>query len=262
MNLLEFRESILDVLKDNIENFTYSRIESSYKDLLNLSDIFSEISSQINYRDQLKYLKSNNQDKLDELHFLESKLVTVLKAFYMFSNVFVIQLIGETSGKMGLSLKKLINKSDTFLSDICTDDILPMYCVSEYRNKIIEHHDFSRYYTYKIIKEAKNLRLVPFAKLFHINKDDKEAVQSLKEKYKSLIPKLRNEDNYFELLKILFYNIPLGSLGEINPDRKLIDKISERGGCESMTYFEILEAVDKFSDAICKAVKNQPDSSL
>jgi hypothetical protein len=51
-------------------------------------------------------------------------------------------------------------------------------------------------------------------------------------------------------LKALFYGIPIGSLGAVSDDRKEINSIAERGGCESLTPDEVVEALDRFAMAV------------
>ena len=97
---------------------------------------------------------------------------------------------------------------------------------------------------------------MPFSEQFFlsISQTSKAELVRLKSSYVGTIQELREEDNLFNLLDTLFYNIPIGEFGNINPDRKKIDRIAEEGGCKSMTCNEIMKAVDAFAEAIASFV--------
>ncbi|NQV16523.1 hypothetical protein HQ531_13760 [bacterium] len=50
--------------------------------------------------------------------------------------------------------------------------------------------------------------------------------------------------NRWDQLFALFYRIPFGKVGEVNPERDIIDKITERSGGRSMEPDHIIKAVD------------------
>jgi hypothetical protein len=89
---------------------------------------------------------------------------------------------------------------------------------------------------------------------FHIAKADALALMRLKSKYETVIPNLEEKTNEYILLKALFYGIPIGSLGLITDDRKEINSIAERGGCESLAANEVVNALDEFAMAVVSVI--------
>ncbi len=109
---------------------------------------------------------------------------------------------------------------------------------------------FARLHSYKWSSNENRIVLVPMPEQFHIAKADASALLRLKSKYEAVIPNLAEKTNQYILLKTLFYGIPIGSLGLINDDRKEINVIAERGGCESLNPDEVIEALDEFAMAV------------
>lgn len=53
-----------------------------------------------------------------------------------------------------------------------------------------------------------------------ISESSKVELVRLKSSYVGTIQELKDEENLFNLLEILFYNIPIREFGNINPNRK------------------------------------------
>jgi hypothetical protein len=177
-------------------------------------------------------------------------LSTYFKALFVFADIFVSVLLSETVGKPGLTLNKFIDKPHPPLLKLSMNQLLPAYCIVIYRNKAIAHHDVKRRHSYKWSSNEKHMVLVPMPEQFHIAKADVLALLRLKSKYETVIPDLAEKTNHYILLKALFYGIPIGSLGAVSDDRKEINSIAERGGCESLTPDEVVEALDRFAMAV------------
>ena len=179
----------------------------------------------------------------------------MLKAIYMFASIFISILVGEATNSSDLSLRKFIDKPISPLQNLSVEQILSAYCVVVYRNKVITHHNLARKNPNFPGFKGKRIYLIPFPEDFHIVKTNTTKIYELKEKYKETITELHNENNQFNLLRILFYNISIGELGKLNPDRQEIDKIVEAGGCPSMSPDEVLAAIDQFIVAVVNALK-------
>ena len=83
--------------------------------------------------------------------------------------------------------------------------------------------------------------------------DDAKTLAELKDRY---FPAGSAPEDVYEQTEKLFYSIPLGPIGQLNPDRKKIDKIAEVNGCKSMSRNEIVMAMDTLIAEIADAVRN------
>ncbi|HED01218.1 MAG TPA: hypothetical protein ENN18_12740 [Proteobacteria bacterium] len=103
-------------------------------------------------------------------------------------------------------------------------------------------------------------RLSPIPKDFKIDNEDFKEINLMYERYKPHYPNLPDSENYYMRLRGLYYCIPLAEQNKVNTDRKSIDKIAEKGGCDSMTIQEIIRVIQSFiielSDAAIRCKGN------
>jgi hypothetical protein len=248
-------EAYFQQIKNEMPRFRDNRVKWAYTDLLNSVNFANELIDDVKDEDIFELATNRETDKLQFVLKYYNRQAILLKAIYMFASIFVSILVGETTNSSELSLRKFIDKPKSTLQTLSVEQILPAYCVIVYRNKVITHHDLSRMNPNFPGSKGKMIYLVPFPEDFHIAKTNVTKIYELKEKYKETITELHNENNQFNLLRILFYNIPIGELGKLNPDRQEVDEIVEAGGCPSMSPDEILAAIDQFLVAVINALK-------
>ena len=253
MNLVEFRKEVIEKGVFPFDSPKRQRIESAYCDFLNIANVATEKESQIAKADIFELAEKGDEKRVKEVTQEQRNIVTLLKATYLFADIYISVLLSEIIGQPGISLNDFLKKPQEPLLSLSVDEILPAYCAVIYRNKIIAHHDVQRQYTYVFATEFKDSRLLPYSEFFHVTKKDIPRIMELKEIYKPSIPELFSEQNQFKLVWILFYNIPIGRLGAIGQDRQQINRIAENGGCRSASRQELVEAIDKFSLAVMKA---------
>ena len=255
MNVSDFRKKITEPLKKELPDFDDLRVVSSYEDLLVVSELANEIEAKIMGQDPFTLAEAKQYDDVHILIEQQYRLATLLKALYLFSDIFVSVTLSEVLIWSEVTLVKFLNKPRQPLLSISVSELLSVYCAVIYRNKIIAHHEVKRQYSF-IWGPGPSSAYVPLPKQFFIQAADARVLRQLTDVYKASIPLLAKENNQFEQLQLLFYNIPIGSLGQINNDRRLIDKIAEQGGCKSMSREEILTAIDQFAQAVVNSVQN------
>ncbi len=242
MELADFQEKVINQLKMINPNIMESRILSHYEDLLYIASLCDEIAATIPNNLPSQKVKRERQ------------LIVMLKALYMFANIFIDVFLSEAVKKE--SYNKFINNMPF---EISNDVLLYAHRIVIYRNKIIAHHDKhkKRMYGFSVTAGGEK-RLTTIPPQFIISKKNIVELNKLKNNYESTITELSNANNQFMQLQILFNRIPpIGSDREINPDRKEIDKIVGHGGVESMTYLEVLEAVNTFTMAIVEKLSQK-----
>jgi hypothetical protein len=253
MDLTDFREVMGKQTVFSSDSPEYKRVEAAYQDLLDIVNISTEIETETVKYDIFEIAEKGDQDRVRELHHEHRAIVTLLKAAFIFSDIYISVLLSEILCQPGISLNTFLSKPQKPLLSLSVEEILPAYCVVVYRNKVIAHHDVQRQYTYLLATELEGSRLVPYSEFFHVTKSDIPLIIKLRETYKALIPALVTEKNQWKLVQILFYNIPIGKLGAISQDRKQINRIAENGGCTSVSRQELIEAIDRFTLAVVKA---------
>jgi hypothetical protein len=232
----DFRKYIFEPLQSKAK-ITF-RTQSAYNDILRIQEISEYIES-----------------RSSEDNYQIGQLITLLKAMYMFADIFLKVFLSEVSGS---NVKSFITwlisqKKIIYLQS----DILPIYNVVVYRNKVIVHHDLIRYpANYRNLTFINEYRIYPQpqpGEMIYWNE-----INRLWENHKNYFTEKAIDP--FERVEILFNNIPVelettksGKI-EIGKDRKSIDKIVEVGGCRSKTRQEIVQAVDQFALAIVKTV--------
>lgn len=197
MDILSFRK----LVRENNYSVDVNRIESAYQDLLNITAVYSEMGSGI---DPIHLYEAGRNDEAAKAMWQERCLVTLLKAAYQFSDVFISTLLHEITGwpTDGMTLNKFLTSKQLPIT-LSLDSVLPAYCAIVYRNKIIVHQDFYRMYWYRRRAGGK-LQLEPVPQFIHISKEDAEILQRLREVYMSTIPGLSDENNQFMQLRLLF----------------------------------------------------------
>jgi hypothetical protein len=250
MNIEELRKQ-LQKIKTKIDTFQEKRVEGAYLDLLVLGALSEELTKQVMDED---IFEIRGQEKFRAVTNRYYQLAAILKAAHMFANIFYEVLLSEATNKPRLVVNALLNNPDPMLKGISTKKLLPAYCVVAYRHKVIAHQDLRRMNSFYVPHRANEMRLIPFPGEFHIEERNVKAIEELKKSYQDEIVELQDEDNVYNLLRILFYRIPIGELGNMNQDRRKIDKILEAGGCRSMTANEIIAATDEFVAAVVDAV--------
>jgi len=239
-----------------MSTFRSRRVESAYKDLTHLAALAEEMEASIAGRDVIELAKVGKFEQasfVDQRHY---QIVTLLKALYIFGNIFINIMLSEVMDKPRMSLNEFLKLKKHPLISLPIDKILPVYCIAVYRNKVIAHHDVRRTSGHISGPGSGQHRLLPFSEQYFLSmsKSSQAELIRLKSSYVGTVQELTKEDNLLNLLEILFYNIPIGEFGNINPDRKKIDRIAEEGGCKSMTRNEIIKAVDTFTAAIASSV--------
>lgn len=198
----------LDFLGKHVGNFNFSRAYNSYLDLLNLDSLAEKIDEEINNIGDIRALQNPKDDeKYEKLFILQEQGVTLLKAIYMFSDVFVKILLGElaqidSKSKGELSLNQFLSQfSNVIISDsqkevlnrINVDKLLPAYCVCIYRNKVVSHHGKTRNLSYTWASKKQQCVLSPLPENgqeretligLALSREGKEKFEKLWEKYK------------------------------------------------------------------------------
>jgi hypothetical protein len=250
----KFRKSVVKPLTTHCPILNGFRVATAYEDVQNTYALVQEFQIEVGEHDIFDAAKSEDEAAVHRAMQIHSRLSTHFKALFVFADIFVSVLLSETIGKPGLTLNKFIEKPQLPLLGLPINQLLPAYCTVIYRNKVIAHHDVKRRHSYKWSDNKKRIVLVPMPEQFHIAKADALALMRLKSKYETVIPNLEEKTNEYILLKALFYGIPIGSLGLITDDRKEINSIAERGGCESLAANEVVNALDEFAMAVVSVI--------
>lgn len=240
-------------ITNRISTFRSWRVEAAYRDLIHLMTLTEEIESSVAGKES-EIVKTGDPRQIDFVVLRHGQIDTLLKGLYIFGTIFINIILAEVSDKPGMSLNRFLESKKHPLTSLSTNKILPAYCVVAYRNKVIAHHDIRRRSGYIFGSASGQTRLVPLPEQVHILQNSVAEILRLKSFYGGAIPELQTEDNVFELLQILFHHIPIGEFGNINPHRRIIDRIVEKGGCKSMTSNEITKALDAFIEAISSSV--------
>lgn len=249
MTISEFEQRVIAPLREKERSLDGQRIALAYQDLVDMTAL-----AEVLERGSLMSGKDSDDHAIVARVQFTGFLVTILKALYMFADIYISTFLHEVFGRPtgGMSLIKFLERKDSSLRP-AINSIHNAYCLVVYRNKIVAHQDIRRTYSYETDLSG-DYRLAPLPDQLAIAQADGEKLKTLKEKYGSHIPGLAAEENLFIMLRLLFYGLPIGEIGTINEDRKAINAIAERGGCTSMTRDEILRAVDDFSSAMISAV--------
>lgn len=252
----QFHNIITRPLERSIPNFDSTGFESYYEDLLSISNLADEVRNLTSGKQFFQLLDVGDKKNAQILLKQHREIITLLKALYIFSTIFINEITSRAVNIMGTSFNVFLRKPKKPLLSLSTDAILPAYCVVVYRNKLIAHHDIRRLYSYSFDEKGINSSILPMSELFQISEHDTQNVRILAKQYEKSLPQIKGINNLYEQLEFLFYNIPIGNLGSISADRMEIDSIAERGGCRSMTLREIIKAVDDFAITVVDEISN------
>jgi hypothetical protein len=257
VNLDELEKRVLNPLKAHIPNIDPLHIKVAYEDMMNLAAVTLQFEQAGNMSKFIEIVEAGNKDKATLIYWKNRCSYSLLKAVYAFADVFI-----------NVSLQKTYNKvfkkpSSTWpLKEFCKlvlqlgmdkEIVRNVWCIKKYRNMMIIHWDIDRIHSYHSDASGE-IRLSPIPKDFKIGTKDSLKIGSMYAKYKPLYPELPDSENYYERLRGLYYRIPLIERNGVNPDRRSIDQIAEKGGCDSMTIPEIVEAIQSFIIGLSNAV--------
>ncbi|HEX9758121.1 MAG TPA: hypothetical protein VGB26_10010 [Nitrospiria bacterium] len=235
-------------LKKLFPTLDETQIWSAYRDFLNIYCLIKECEKNLGKGDVFD-LKNNNAPHSEiELHLIyKSFIESLLKALFMFGDILikvtVTQLFGKWDRENFLKLH-----FPPFL--IPQHVLLPVHCITVYRNKLIVHHDVRRMQGF--FTSNGKFHISPLPQGISAPEEETAKVEYLCRKYGKFIGGLESEPNYFNRLNLLFKHIPLVVNGEGNPDRTDIDRIAEKGGCKSLTDEEVLAGCDCFLFALAE----------
>jgi hypothetical protein len=249
MTISEFEQRVIAPLREKKRSLDGQRIALAYQDFVDMATLAEALE-----RDSLMSRRDGDDHTIVARMQFTRFLVTILKALYMLADIYISTFLHEALGRPagGMSIIKFLKRKDSPLRP-AINSMLSVYCLVVYRNKVIAHQDIRRTYSYETDLSG-SYRVAPLPGQLDIAKADVEKLKMLKEKYGYHIPGLVTEENLFVMLRLLFYGVPIGEVGDISKDRQAIDAIAECGGCPSMTKDEIIRAVDDFSSAMINAV--------
>lgn len=225
-------------------------IETVLGDINNIHALIHEIIDDIKTDDAFKLLANGDQKRAEYIFYREKQIYSLLKSLYVFSDVFINLVIVLKTNKEKLEDLLLDSNSPSWVN--CT---LPIHCIKIYRNRFLIHlNELRSAATSRNMNQLYSHRLVP------INLDWDSAstngLLELKRKYSSDIPELVNEGSKFELLRIMFYKIPVRIGNQYNKaDRDKVNKLAEKFGVKSQTCCEIQETIDDFIEIILNYYK-------
>ena len=255
MNPGEFR-SVLEHLEARIHSFNAARVSNAYRDLQNTSVLLDQIEADLAAMEQRLTPEDVGYGEQEGRRLQTAFMaVTLLKALYLFSNILVEILLAETLQTKKETFQGFLSSKKARsgpLASIHLPDLLPAYCVVILRHKLIAHHDFQR--THGIAYAQDGIRFNPYPRDWQLFSDQADKAQRLQRIYELRIPGIQGLTNIRRLVDQLFYGIPIGSLGDINPDRRVINEMIDHLGCTSKSRREVEQAIDRFCGAIVDAV--------
>jgi hypothetical protein len=194
--------------------------------------------------------------RVNQVEILRLRLESLIRAIYEAASVVVGIVSAEAQRDPAVfdsSLKKFARSNPALLAQVDTSAVLAAWSVTEYRNKLISHHDFCRSYAFK--SGGVGCRMCPtgpgvFSVVTHDHLADTDRLWNL---YSAGTTKA-NEQNIHERRRLLFHAVPVIQNGVFNPDRRGIDTLVERYGIDSATLPEISDAVRTFVLAMAGAL--------
>ena len=230
-----------------VSDFEFSRCSGAYRDLINIQSIQKTLDSQVTVVDVFDP-DIDNKLKNSYFHYVQ-KSATLIKSAYTIANIFVNIFLREITGRNKISLWNFIQRHHKNFQKLNLDKILSVYCIVIYRNKIIAHHDVSRWDSISI---DKNTGQVSYIKPVSYSVPDRasDKLNKLKNKFTPKFQTLSNLNNIHEITEILFYKLPIGSMGKVSSERREIDNFAEKLGVKSLNIGEIIQGVDTFVNTI------------
>lgn len=194
--------------------------------------------------------------RVNQLEFLRLRLESLMRAVYEAASVVVGIVSAEAIRNAAVfdsSLKKLARENPGLLAQVDASALLGGWSVTEYRNKLIAHHDFCRSYAFKSGRDG--CRMCPMGPgVFpDVTPDHLADTDRLWNHYAATTGK-PDEINIHERRSLLFHSVSVIQNGAINPDRREIDTLVERYGIDSATLPEIRDAMRAFVLAMADAL--------
>jgi hypothetical protein len=263
MDFRTLKDNIIPQIEHSLHDWVV--VSGAYEDLLNIYTLVEEKSKMTCKKNLFKLLEKKKYSKASKLYLNQSQIITMLKSFHIFSNIFITRFLIEITNDMDITLWKFVHKQNSskkfkHYNQINPSKLLSTYCIINYRNKLVSHHNVYR-------GEGASINGIKSKLIyFGISKDStgfpqKEVhnVDRLKKKYVIKFPVLEKIDNYNEISEFLFYNIPIGLIGTKNEDRLLINNVIESSGVKSLSFEEIINSIDEFIHEFVRILKNYKD---
>ena len=268
MDREDFKRQILDPMGSVIADLDVRRVEVAYEDAKRVDELMVYLQNLGGGLQEVYSLFSNGKEDDAWAAIQRGNYVwTLHKALIEFANVFMTILMHEAHGRKDKECTVGALVEMPIASAMDRDSLHCAYCLYMYRNKVIAHHEVPRGNSLSLDADGTQ-RLVPMPKQFQISPNDYQELirldaqhssalmtppilKNLLEMYSSVDPAIRNTNAYM-LLDTLYYGIPAPSGAKPSQERRLINRIVERGGCKSMSPLEILETIDCFARELAK----------
>lgn len=265
----EAGEALAKIQFHEVRESSIQRAEKAYLNFLIILDIGQEEESRYLQLDNLLWQKISMQNGsqhfdsdspelqlANQLDHRRLRLEALVRAIYEAASVVVGILCAELLRNAAIfdsSLKKLARGNPELLGKIDESVVVQAWSVTEYRNKLIAHHDFCRSYGFKSSQDG--CRMCPrgpgfFPRLTADHVADTERLWGI---YAKSTTK-PDEVNIHEKRSLLFHTIPVIRHGSFNQDRREIDALVEKYGIDSATLPEIGNAIRSFTLAMASVL--------
>lgn len=261
MEYEKFRSEIIPQIKSELHDWV--AVLQSYEDIINICSIAESICDNTNEVNFFKLVKE--KDRQASLYLLNHhKLITLLKALYLFCSIFINRLLIEITKDKKITLWKFVHdkkytKNNSLYKDIDLSKILSAYCIIVIRNKLLAHHEMDRGVcaSFNGIKSCFRFYGLSYVdSLSEFSPSEIQRIQVLRDKYIKNFQTLSSMTNYYEISEYLFYNIPIDAIGAENSDRKDVDKIIEKSGVRGYSFNKIIDSVDEFIYEIARLINS------
>lgn len=250
MDLCDFDRDVLKEVSTRTAAFPSGDLHETYYDVL---QICAEIGSLENRRLGEVLFSENISVGVKQSAYYQYRLISVfLKSGFMLSDIFISKFIGAVHGRPWMSMHTFVREGNCRFNDLTQEELLPAYCVAAYRNKLVAHYDERRMGSYTTAADGSRT-LSPLPDAFYIDMGDVDELRRIQRKHQGVLPHLAGIDNHFELLNALFYSVPVQVRGE-NLDRKVVDRIAQKGGCESKPARYLVVAIDSFCLGVLRCI--------
>lgn len=245
------------------------RAEKTYLNFLMILGIGQEEELRYSQLDQIHWQELEAHDgpqnfggddpqmqRVNRLEFLRLRLESLMRAIYEAASVVVGIVSAEALRDVEVfdsSLKKLARDNPGLLAQVDASAVLRAWSVTEYRNKLISHHDFCRSYAFKSGRGG--CRMCPMGPgVFpELTPDHLAETDRLWNLYGAGTAK-PDEINIHQKRSLLFHSVPVIQNGAVSPDRRQIDTLVEMYGIDSATLPEIADAMRAFVLAMADAL--------
>jgi hypothetical protein len=250
MEYNKLKDEIIPQIKNYLHD--WGVVIESYKDILNIFSLAEDISDNTKDDNFFKLIDEGKELQAFRLYSKQSQLITLLKSLYLLSNIFVDRLLIEITNDTEITLTKFVNEINwankfKLYRNIDSSKILSTYCIVLFRHKLLAHHKVYRGEGAALNGKSSYLQFFGVSNnSTSFPQTEMQNVQKLKNKYSSNFNELSKLSNLYSISEFLFYNIPIGSIGKINPDRLLINSIVETCGVKSYDFEKIIDSIDEF----------------